>query len=326
MTVPRPLTDAQIRATLEQDIAEGTLHESNLVHWRGADTGRDRAGAAAFTALAWVARALPVSLGYALFSRGLQALGAWVPWVRTHVQARLALAFPYASARQLRVHRRAFCHQFGKTVFEVLDHERFNAGILDRVHVEGAQHVQAAQAAGTPLVFIHAHQANWELLWPVLEGLSGRGLCGIYSPLAIPSIHRRQLYRRTRQGSRVYPRSFRLATGKALKDLQAGRPFIVALDQRVGTTRVPFFGHQARSTLIPLKLAQRAGAHILPLDLQREGALGRFRLTIHPNLAPELPEEPWDLEAILTDYNVLLEGWIRERPEDWFWLHDRWRE
>ncbi len=326
MTTPKHLTDAQILAALEQDVADGNLHESNLAHWRGADRGRNRVGAAGFTALAWVARTLPVSLGYGVFSRGLLALGAWVPWVRTAVEARLALAFPEATARQLRVHRRAFCRQFGKTVFEVLDHERFNHGVPDRVHVEGAQNLHAALAAGKPLVLIAAHQANWELLWRVLESLSDRSLCGIYSPLAIPSIHRRLLYRRTRRGTRIYPRSFRLAAGKALKDLQAGHPFVVALDQRMGATQVPFFGRQARSTLVPLKLAQRVGAHILPLDLRREEDPGQFRLTVHANIGPNLPGELWDLEAILIRYHALLEGWIRERPEDWFWLHDRWRE
>ena len=41
-----------------------------------------------------------------------------------------------------------------------------------------------------------------------------------------------------------------------------------------------------------------------------------------------MPEEGQDKvtpEELLTAYNTLLEGWIRERPADWFWLHDRWK-
>ena len=324
MTNPKSPTDQQILALLEQDIADGKINEANLVHWREPDKGTDRIGAMILSVLSFLARNVPQTLGYSLFSGGVSALVSLIPQIRSDVESRLALAFPNAQPKPLKTKRRAFCRQLGMTLFELLDHDRFMPGLLNRLTVDGTEHVKAAQVAKQPIIFVHAHQANWEIMLDACEAITDSALCALYSPLAIPSIQRRQLYRRTRRGSRFYPRSFRLAPGKVLKDLKLGYPFIVALDQRAGKTRVPFFNRPARTTLIPLKLAQRVGAHILPLDLRRKGPKGHFHLTIHENIAPKNITEQWDLRRILGQYNELLETWIEDRPEDWFWLHDRW--
>ena len=318
----RRLTDADIANELEQRVTSGLIHESNLEKARGKGSRRDQIGALAFSTLALIARVIPRSTGYSLFSALAQLLFTIIPIIRRSVEGRLRLAFPAASISDLRNTRRQVARQFGKTAFELLDDHRFSECLLDRVTIEGQENVDLAISEGRPIILVHAHQANWEIMLDLGEKVTRNSLCALYSPLAIPSIQRRQLHRRTRNGSRFYPRSARMSVGYVRRDMLSGHALIVALDQRASNTYAPFFGRPARSTIIPLKLGARLGAHILPLDLRRKANDGHFHLTIHPNLF--MPGDDKDLEAVLSRYNSLLERWIRERPADWFWLHDRW--
>ena len=272
-----------------------------------------------------VAKSLPKGLGYTLFS-GLFVFFGWLLFpIRSKINRRLRLSFPDASNAQLAKIRRAFWVNFGKTNYEILSQDNFGADSHERVEVQGLAHVSEAREAGRAIVFVHAHQANWEVLLHFCEWAAQHPICGIYSPLAVPQLHRLSLFRRTRTGTRIYPRSFKGSVAAALKDLSKGYPMIVALDQRInGGIPVPFFGKDAMTAYVPVKMAQRMDAHLIPIDLERLPGHGRFKITFHPNLLPEENPKEVDPADILMRYNALLESWIKDRPQDWFWLHNRW--
>ena len=71
-------------------------------------------------------------------------------------------------------------------------------------------------------------------------------------------------------------------------------------------------------------LALRFECDVLPARVERlDGA--RFRLTIEPPLPlPDTGDRAADVAALMTAVNATLERWIRERPEQWFWVHRRW--
>jgi KDO2-lipid IV(A) lauroyltransferase len=72
------------------------------------------------------------------------------------------------------------------------------------------------------------------------------------------------------------------------------------------------------------ELALRFNVPIVPARVERlDGA--RFRLTVYEPLAlPADRNKDTAVPAILTEINARLEAWIRERPEQWLWLHRRW--
>ena len=72
------------------------------------------------------------------------------------------------------------------------------------------------------------------------------------------------------------------------------------------------------------KLARRYGLPMVPVRSERlDGA--RFRTTIYePLYVARDNDRDADVLAAMTEVNTILEGWIRERPEQWLWLHRRW--
>jgi len=87
---------------------------------------------------------------------------------------------------------------------------------------------------------------------------------------------------------------------------------------------VPFFGREAMTAPALALLALHFDCAVLPARVERlQGA--HFRLTIHPPL-PLLRgvARAADAAALMAAVNRTLETWIRERPEQWFWLHRRW--
>jgi KDO2-lipid IV(A) lauroyltransferase len=65
--------------------------------------------------------------------------------------------------------------------------------------------------------------------------------------------------------------------------------------------------------VVPARVERLAGAH--------------FRLTVYPPLEPARSgRRKDDILALMTRVNAIIEGWIRERPEQWLWLHRRWPE
>ncbi|MGH7095974.1 MAG: lauroyl acyltransferase, partial [Stellaceae bacterium] len=62
---------------------------------------------------------------------------------------------------------------------------------------------------------------------------------------------------------------------------------------------------------VPVRVERLAGAH--------------FRLTVYPPLEiPHTGDRTADIAALMANVNATLEAWIRERPEQWLWLHNRW--
>jgi KDO2-lipid IV(A) lauroyltransferase len=71
-------------------------------------------------------------------------------------------------------------------------------------------------------------------------------------------------------------------------------------------------------------LALRFDCDVLPARVERLGR-ARFRLTVFPPLTlPRSGNNHADVATLMAQVNKILEDWIRDRPEQWFWLHRRW--
>ena len=133
---------------------------------------------------------------------------------------------------------------------------------------------------------------------------------------------------RTRMGVRtIWSMPRRASVHETIRRLRDNEIVFILMDQNFGSSGVwvKFFGKLAATPIGPLIFAQRTRAAIVPMYIRRQ-ALGASRIMIFP--ARELirrddPDEAVLLDAI--DITAMIEGWIRLLPEQWGWIHRRWK-
>ena len=112
---------------------------------------------------------------------------------------------------------------------------------------------------------------------------------------------------------------------KAIAVLRAGRRLGMLVDQKANDgIAVPFFGRDAMTPPALAQFALRFGCTVTPVRMERLDGC-RFRVTFYPALdLPASGDRHADLAEAMRRVNAMLEGWIRERPAQWLWLHRRW--
>ena len=190
-----------------------------------------------------------------------------------------------------------------------------------RVEVVGREHLAQAAADGRGAVVIVAHLGPWELLAQTNAYLVRSRQSGvIYQNLSNPLLDAYTRRCRARVGRELFAR--RDGFNAALALLRGGGVVGVLADQHAGDAGVfaPFFGRLASTTPLPLLLARRAKASPVMVGVQTTGP-ARWRIVIEP-----LPAG-WDRDerSGLLAMNRSIEAMVRRSPEDWFWLHNRWK-
>ena len=191
-----------------------------------------------------------------------------------------------------------------------------------RVIVNGIEQISAYQ--GKPCIFVAAHLANWECA-PMVAQRSGWRLATIYRPLNNPFIDPLLRFARRTTTDLLFPKSSEGAMA-LIRYIRTGGSAGVLMDQRLGDgITVPFFGLPALSPPLAATLAVKYGVTIFPVRMERLGGC-RQRATVYPPLSqPTEGTEAEKINSMTTAVYALFEEWIRARPEQWLWLHDRWR-
>lgn len=191
-----------------------------------------------------------------------------------------------------------------------------------RVDVVGLEHLKQAKAQGS-FVIVSAHMANWEIA-SVAAAHAGTPLNNIYRVSDNPWVDAYLRKYRSKFSNRMIPKGT-AGSREAFAGLKRGEPLALLFDQKLNEGKpVPFFGRDAMTATAPIEMAIKLGIPILPTRLERIDKT-KFKVTVLPPMAlPATGNREADAIAILTDLHKMLETWILERPEQWFWVHKRW--
>lgn len=229
-----------------------------------------------------------------------------------------------------RIARRCFRH-FGAVLVDSISLGRFDpVGLCRRLTLEGWEHLETAERDGRGTLVVTAHLGNWELVGYTLALYKGPTWI-----VARPTPNRRvedDLRRfRERFGNRtIYKRGAARGIWAALRQRER---VALAIDQRVHPNEgieTRFFGQIAFTSPLVARLSLRTGAPVVPAFAYPETP-DRYRVVVHPPIRPgdlTWPEGDRD-EAVLEltrRYLAVIEAAIRERPEMWLWMHERWRK
>jgi KDO2-lipid IV(A) lauroyltransferase len=192
-----------------------------------------------------------------------------------------------------------------------------------RVEIVGAENIRAQAAGGKGAIFFSGHFGNWEVA-PLAVTQAGLGAVEIYRPANNPLVDKLLNRARSVIGTELVPKGT-VAARRAIAALQEGRHIAMLVDQKMNDgIAVPFFGRDAMTAPALARLALRYDCAVIPVRVERvEGA--RLRITVEAPLAlPRSGDNETDTLALMTSVNGVIERWVRERPEHWFWLHRRW--
>lgn len=271
----------------------------------------------------YVVRALPCGAA--------SALGGWIgrtvgPRLRSTRTARrnLTRAFPEKPAAEIEAIIRAMWDNLGRTVAEYPHLEELSRPTPGgRTEFIGAEHVTAALNDGKGGFLISGHLANWEMSGAAVRQ-HGMEVALVYRAPNNPYAARLLLRNRDAATPLHIPKGAEGAR-MMLRHLKEGGHIGMLVDQKMNDgIPVPFFGRNAMTAPAGAHLALKFGLPLLPVRVERLGG-PRFRVTVFPPLdLPHSGDRNADVLAVMTHLNDLLESWIRERPEQWLWIHRRW--
>lgn len=239
---------------------------------------------------------------------------------RIVAETNFRVAFPELSDTERRVLMRRFAESVGQGFFETGMAWFWSEKRLRRIsHLQGDSAALAkVQDGKTPVVLVGSHSTLLEL------GVRLLGIyvdsAGMYRPLSNAFFEQWIKRQRSRAATElVYFKDMR----HVLRILQNGGNLWYALDQDIGrrnTVFVPFFGIETSSVNILPALAQRTGAAWIPVFIWREK--GGYSVKILPEILPVEGESDAD---VMTRVNAVYEAEIRQHPEQYFWVHRRFK-
>ena len=188
------------------------------------------------------------------------------------------------------------------------------------VTVEGAEFLEKGQG----YVCVGAHLGNWEYMGPAMAA-HGFKVAAVVREFDNPRVNR--LIDRIRRSGKVTTIPKDNGGREIIRHLREGALVGVLIDQSPRENGVPvtFFGAPCWATVAPAMIAVRARMPVVPVALTRN-AEGGFTLRFYPPIAMERSR---NLREDLINYSQAcqdaLERMIRETPEQWLWLHRRWK-
>lgn len=325
------------------------------------DAGPDEAARTASLARFWQPRHWPAWIGIGILRlasflpvRGQLALGRGLgrllyrllPGRRRIAAVNLALCFPEQSAADRQELLRRHFESLGMTVMEQgLAWWGSDAFIERHVELVGEEHLEVALATGRRVVLLTGHFASQELTGRAMK-LRHPTLAVLYRPSKDPMIDEILRRVRGRSASILIPKQ---SMRRMIRTLRNGIPVWYAPDQshrRAMSALVPFFGEPAMTTTALTEIVRLADAVVVPLmptrlrdDMagqatghgagqgagqsagQRTG-WGRYVLEILPPVAGFPGESPVEDARRI---NELLEAHVRQVPEQYFWIHRRFK-
>lgn len=268
-------------------------------------------------------KALPLTWASNTVAAILRTLGPLTTQHRTMVR-NLRMCFPEWDAAKIRRVARGSWETLGRTAGEMPHLAKMKPYTPNsRIEVVGAERLDAIREGGKPAVIISGHFANWEV---IASAICNRPLDAqiTYRSANNPHIDRRIAKARHGYGINVLtPKG--AGTRELMRALGRGQPIALMNDQKFNQgIAIPFFGYDAMTAPGPTRLAMKFNAPLVPMSCKRIGA-GRYRVTVHEPFTPESgPNDDVAIHATVERINRWLEGIIREAPDQWFWMHNRW--
>ena len=261
----------------------------------------------------------PVAERLARLYTGLLDLA--LPRLRRVATRNLALALPEKTEAERREIASRVFRSIARLLVSFAKFSRMNReNISEWIRYEGYEHFESALQCGRGVLFATAHLGNWELS-AFAHALLSSPMHVVVRPLDNPRIDRLVELRRTLSGNRAIEKVNSLRA--VLKALAANEAVGILIDQNASLDQgvfVDFFGVPACAGTGFAKIAGRTGAIVIPGFALWSEEEKRYVLRFYPPVAitGRVDEDTARLQKQLEEV-------IRQYPDQWLWIHRRWK-
>jgi len=256
-----------------------------------------------------------------------RGLGMWYPRTKL-ARSNLKLAFPEKPDEEIEDILKEMWANLGRVAEYVyldrifsIDEEEQSKG---RVEIIGAEHFETLKAHDGPAICFTGHTGNWELL-PIASAAYGVNITALFRPPNNRYMAERVLSARTTAMGHLVPSKAGASWALANVMDKDGKVGILVDQFFHRGIEIDFMGHKTLANPLLAKLARQYDCPIYPARCIRLPE-GRFRISIEePLKAPRKKDGSLDTQALTQSVNDIIAKWITEYPEQWLWLHKRWR-
>jgi len=263
-------------------------------------------------------------------ARLLRRIGPYLPEHRVG-RANLTAAYPEKPAPEIEEILRGVWDNLGRVAAEYahldrlwdFDPDRPNQGRIEAANGSLERFIQLRDDGKPALVFA-AHLGNWEVPM-IAAAVSGIDAAIVYRNPNVGDVAGAVREIRAAHVTTVIPTT-REAPFVAAAALDRGAHVGMLVDQHFAAgVEVEFFGRRCRVNPMIARLARHYDCPIHGVRSVRLPA-HRFRLELTEAIAPARNDAgDIDVQATMQEITAIIEGWVREHPQQWLWLHRRWR-
>lgn len=274
-----------------------------------------------FRVLSWIPTSFTEGMSHAIST-------LWFKFDRFHrdiVFHNLDIAFGHEKSHQEieNIAKKTF-YNTTNMVFEAARAFQWNTSeIKKNIRIEGIQHLMSAQKKGKGTLLLTGHVGHWELSLFIAD-LTPYEITGVYKKQKIAAVEKFVLEKRTSRGGRMYP--LKKAIGGILAELDQGNLIGLLIDHNAKTRGVfaDFFGKTASTEKGLAQLALSTGAPVVPYFVVKRD--GGYVVEVLPEvLLIDTGNLEEDILANTLQYNKIIESVIRRYPDQWLWVHRRWK-
>jgi Kdo2-lipid IVA lauroyltransferase/acyltransferase len=264
-----------------------------------------------------------------------RATGIGLAWLVYLLHARLrevgmrnlAMAFPEKSdAERVRILRAEFA-SLGSQLAEVCHFPEYTRENVEQVVVyDGLENYERAHARGKGVLFLTAHFGGWELS-AFSHSLHGHWMHVVSRAMDNEYLDRLIRQYREMHGNKTVDKDD-FVRG-LLAAMKAGEVVGILMDTNMTPPQgifVDFFGIPACTASGLARIALRTHAAVVPTFTIWDAALGKYRLRFDPSVElVRTGDLEADIEANTQKFTSIIEEYVRKYPEQWLWVHRRWK-
>jgi KDO2-lipid IV(A) lauroyltransferase len=250
-----------------------------------------------------------------------------LPHLRRHAEINLQLAFPGLSEGERERIERGTFRNLGRLLGEISQFPRLDRDNIPSIVVyEGLENYLNAKAQGRGVILLTGHIGTWELS-VYAHSIYGYPMSFLARRVDNPLVERLAETHRARYGNRSIDK--KNSVREVLKTLKSGGVVGILADLNASREEgvfCDFFGVQACTTAGVATLALRTGAVVLPGYLVWDEAAHIHRLHFDPPIETiNTGNQKEDVVVNTGRYTKTLEAIICRHPDQWLWIHRRWR-